>query len=115
MQEAAGAEGLDISEDAVYDALLGELPSVKVSPLRLVACTWFLSGGDRECVCLTHLLFPAAASLSNDAVAQSAHLALRQLGRSGNRTLFQRAVDMLMQHSKALADEHVACKVARVR
>ena len=39
MQEAAGAEGLDVSEDAVYDALLSELPFVNVIPLRLAACT----------------------------------------------------------------------------
>ncbi len=67
---------LELSEEEVYDALLG-------------------------------------ASLSDDVVGSCAQLALQRLGQSSNQKLVQRAVDMLSQHAKALAEERVANTVAQ--
>ena len=71
-----GVSELELSEEEVYDALLG-------------------------------------ASLSDDVVGKSAQLALQRLGQSSNQKLVQRAVDMLSQHAKALAEERVANNVAQ--
>jgi hypothetical protein len=74
--ERGGVSELELSEEEVYDALLG-------------------------------------ASLSDDVVGKSAQLALQRLGQSSNQKLVQRAVDMLSQHAKALAEERVNNNVAQ--
>lgn len=75
-ESAKANEGEEVSEEEVYDALLG-------------------------------------ASLSDDVVGRAAQLALERLGQSSNHKLVQRAVDLLSQHAKILAEERVPDNVAR--